>query len=186
MMPKTFFFVIFASLAACSPPLDRLALSPMPSAIQLRPLVGSAMVRTVSLPSYAAAEEVARELPSGLIAANPDVLWADAPERAVTLVLTRNLSDILNADVGPEPWPFIRLPDVAIDVRVERMLAGADGSFHLTGQFFVGGDGIDFRNTSDRFEISIPMPDQSLQSITNAQSAALLNLSEQIAQRLGR
>lgn len=185
-MPKRFLIVIFAALAACAPPADRLSLTPMPSAVTLRPLVSSAMVRTVSLPSYAAAEEVATELPGGLISTNDDILWADAPERAVTLVLTRNLSDILGADVGPEPWPFIRLPDAAIDVRVERMLAGADGFFELTGQFFVGGDGIAFRNTSDRFAISIPMPDQSLPSIANAQSAALLALSEQIAQRLGR
>ena len=185
-MLKKYVIVILAALAACSPPIDRVALSPMPSAITLRPLVGSAMVRTVSLPSYALAEEVARELPGGLIATNDDVLWADAPDRAVTLVLTRNLSEILNMDVGPEPWPFVGLPDVSIDVRVERMLAGADGFFQLTGQYFVGGDGIDFRNTTDTFDISIGMPDQSLSSIANAQSAALLALSEEIAQRLGR
>lgn len=185
-MPKRLLFVLFGALAACSPPIDRLALNPLPSSIDLRPLVGSAMVRTVSLPSYAAAEEVARELPGGLIATNEDVLWADAPDRAVTLVLTRNLADILNTDVGPEPWPFVGLPDVAIDVRVERMLAGADGTFRLTGQYFVGGDGIDYRNTTDTFDISVAMPDQGLSSISAAQSAALLQLSEQIARRLGR
>ncbi len=185
-MIKKCLVLSFVALAACSPPIDRLALSPLPSSLELRPLVGSAMVRTVSLPSYAGAEEVAREQPGGLIASNDDVLWADEPERAVTLVLTRNLSDILNADVGPEPWPFVRLPDVAIDVRVEQMLAGADGTFRLSGQFFVGGDGIDFRNTADTFDISVPMPDQSLASIATAHSAALLSLSEQIARRLGR
>lgn len=185
-MLKTYLCVAFAALAACSPPIDRLALTPLPSSVDLRPLVGSAMVRTVSLPSYAGAEEIATELPGGLIASNEDVLWADAPDRAVTLVLTRNLSDILNTDVGPEPWPFVGLPDVAIDVRVERMLAGSDGFFRLTGQYFVGGDGIDFRNTSDTFDISIQMSDQNLTSIAAAQSAALLALSEDIAKRLGR
>ncbi len=104
----------------------------------------------------------------------------------MTLVLTRTLSDILNTDVGPEPWPFVGLPDVAIDVRVERMLAGADGTFNLTGQFYVGGDGIDFRNSTDSFDINVAMPNQSLPSIATAQAAALLSLSEEIAQTLGR
>ena len=185
-MPKTLLFVIFAALAACSPPLDRLAMTPLVSQLELRPLVGSAMVRTVTLPTYAAVEEVAFERPGGLIASNADVLWADDPQRAVTLVLTRTLSDILNTDVGPEPWPFVGLPDVAIDVRVERMLAGADGTFNLTGQFYVGGDGIDFRNSTDSFDINVAMPNQSLPSIATAQAAALLSLSEEIAQTLGR
>ena len=66
------------------------------------------------------------------------------------------------------------------------MVAGADGFFHLSGQYYVGGDRISFRNSSDTFDISIGMPDQSLTSISNAQSAALLALSEDIAQRLGR
>jgi uncharacterized lipoprotein YmbA len=121
-----------------------------------------------------------------LISSNEDVLWADDPQRAVTLALTSGLSNILNTDVGPEPWPFVGLPDVSIDVRVARMLAGADGAFHLSGQFYVGGDGIDFRNSADSFDISVPMADQSLTSIATAQAAALSLLSEQIARKLGR
>jgi uncharacterized lipoprotein YmbA len=186
MITRVFTFGLLAALAACTTPTDRLALTPQPSSLELRPLVGSAMVRTVSLPAYAAAEEVARELPGGLIATNDDVLWADSPERAVTLVLTSGLGDILNTDVGPEPWPFVGLPDVAIDIRVTRMLAGADGTFRLTGQYFVGGDGIDFRNTAHRFDIAVGMTDQSLTQITTAQATALRLLSEDIAQRLGR
>lgn len=173
-------------LAACAPPADRLALIPAPSDLELRPLVSSAMVRTVSLPSYAAAEEIPTETANGLIASNEDVLWADDPERAVTLIVTQTLADILNTDIGPDPWPFIGLPDVAIDIRVARMLAGADGMFRLAGQYYVGGDGIDFPNSTLSFDISKPMPDLSLPSIAAAQAAALLTLSEQIAQSLGR
>jgi hypothetical protein len=66
------------------------------------------------------------------------------------------------------------------------MLAGADGNFRLKGQFFVGGDGIDFRNTSQTFDISQPLTDQSLASIAAAQSAAVLALTEAIAGTLGR
>ncbi|SFS06079.1 PqiC family protein [Yoonia litorea] len=175
-----------ALLAACSAPIERIALTPQPSALELRPLVGSAMVRTVSLPTYAAAEEIAVEQAGGLIATSEDILWADDPERAVTLFLTQSLADILNTTVGPEPWPFVGLPDVSTDVQVAQMIAGADGTFRLTGQVYVGGDGINFRNSADTFAIVVPMVDQSLASISAAQSAALVELSELIAGKLGR
>ncbi len=185
-MLQRLFILAFAAFAACTPLADRLAVNPLPSALELRPLVGSVMVRTVSLPIYAAVEEIAIESDSGLIKINEDVLWADSPERAVTLVLTRTLSDILNIDVGPEPWPFIGLPDVSVDVRVEKIIAGADGVFRLSGQYFIGGDAIDFRRTSQTFDIEIQMTDTSLQSVAAAQAAALLALSEQVARNLGR
>lgn len=176
----------FGALAACTPLADRVALSPMPSSLELSPLVGSAMVRTVSLPTYAAVEEIPLETADGRILVREDVLWADEPERAVTLILTRTLSDILNMDVGPDPWPFVGLPDVSVDVRVERMLGGADGTFELNGQFFVASEGAQFRDSMNTFEITEPMADASLQGIAAAQSAALLQLSEQIARTLGR
>lgn len=176
----------FVALAACTPLADRLAVNPLPSALELRPLMGSVMVRTVSLPSYAAVEEIAIEVDSGLIEINEDVLWADAPERAVTLVLTRTLTDILDIDVGPEPWPFIGLPDVSLDIRVEKVIAGADEVFRLSGQYFIGGDAISFRRITQTFDIEIQMADDSLQSVAAAQAEALLALSEQIARNLGR
>ena len=174
------------ALVACSPLADRVALSPMPSSLELRPLVGSAMVRTVSLPTYAAVEEIPVETNSGRILVREDVLWADDPERAVTLILTRTLSDILGADVGPDPWPFVGLPDVSVDVRVERILGSIDGTFSLNGQFFVASEGAQFRDSAHTFEITETMADATLDSIAAAQSAALLQLSEQIARTLGR
>lgn len=185
-MRRPLIILAAATLAACAPPPDRLALTPLQSDLELRPLVRSAMVRTVSLPSYAAAEEIATETTAGLIASNDNVLWADDPQRAVTLAVTRHLADILNTDVGPDPWPFVGLPDVSIDIRVERMLAGADGIFRLTGQFYVGGDGIDFPNSTRAFAITKPMQNQSLNSVATAQAEALLDLSEEIARILAR
>ena len=117
------------------------------------------MVRTVSLPTYAAAEELSFEAADGLITSNNAVLWADDPARAVTLALTRNIGAITSAKIGPDPWPFAGLPDVAIDVRVTRMIAGADGVFDLEGQFFVGGDGIDYANTTKRFAVTRHLTD---------------------------
>jgi uncharacterized protein len=114
------------------------------------------------------------------------VLWADDPQRAVTLALTRNLADILNNQVGAEPWPLAGLPAVSIDVRVERMLAGSDGNFHLAGTFYIAGEGIDFPNASQQFDFATPLADQNLANIAKAQAQALLSLSELIAQKLGR
>lgn len=186
MVKRLILLSLIVVLSGCATSSDRLAMIPISADMRLNPLVDSVMVRKVSLPTYAAVEEVAFERSSGLIASNSVVLWADDPQRAVTLVLTRNLSDILNNQVSSEPWPLAGLADVSIDVRVERILAGVDGNFHLAGQFYIAGEGIDFPNASQPFDITTPLPDQNLANIAKAQAAALLSLSELIAQQLGR
>lgn len=178
--------LVLALLAACSSPSNRLDMSPVASNLELRALVGSAMLRTVSLPTYAAAEEIAVEIAPGIIGTDADILWADDPERAVTLAMTRHLDGILNATVGPDPWPFAGLPDVSIDVRVAQMLAGADGVFRLSGQYYVGGDGIDFRNSSHRFDFAVNLEGEGTPALALAQARAILLLSEDIARKLGR
>ena len=186
-MMKPMIFVGFtAMMAACSGSSARLDMAPVQSQLNLRAAAGSAMVRTVSLPTYAAAEELAIETPEGLIASSAGILWADDPSRAVTLTLTRNLGDVLSTKIGPDPWPFVGLPDVAIDVRVTRMIAGADGMFDLEGQYFVGGDGIDYPNTTTTFALQTPIASQAPADIALAQAQALLTLSEQIARKIAR
>jgi len=187
MMMKSMVFVgIAALLAGCSGPSARLDMSPVKSDLSLRAAVGSAIVRTVSLPTYAADEELATETVDGLIISNADILWADDPARAVTLTLTRNIGAITKAKVGPDPWPFAGLPDVAIDVRVTRMIAGADGSFDLEAQYYVGGDGIDYPNTTNAFAVSKPIVGEGPAAIAQAQAEALLALSEDIARKIAR
>ncbi|MFN3664048.1 membrane integrity-associated transporter subunit PqiC [Yoonia sp.] len=185
-MLKKLMIVAVLGVAGCAAQPDRLAFTPAPSTLQLQPLVRSAMVRTVSLPTYAAVEDIPLQDASGLITADSGILWADDPQRAITLAISSTLAQITNADVGPEPWPFIGLPDVAIDIRVTRMIAGSDGTFQLAGQYFVGGDGVDFRDTARSFDIRQPMTDQSLGAISAAQSAAVLTLTEQIARAIAR
>ena len=178
--------ILLTLLAACSGPTDRLDYVRPASALSLNALVGSAMVRTVSLPSYAAAEELSIESAPGVITATDELLWADDPERATTLAVAGHLDDILSATVGPEPWPFAGLPDVSIDIRVTEMLAGADGIFRLGGEYYVGGDGIDFRNSAHSFDISVALAGEGPGAISLAQGQALLQLSEDIARKLGR
>ncbi len=186
MMKPMIFVGLTALMAACSGPSARLDMSPVQSNLNLRAAVGSAMVRSVSLPTYAAAEELSIETPDGLITSNADVLWADDPSRAVTLTLTRNIGDIINAKVGPDPWPFAGLPDVSIDIRVTRMVAGADGIFDLEGQYFVGGDGIDYPNSTNAFAVNTAIVGEGPAAIAQAQAQSLMTLSEQIARKIAR
>lgn len=176
--------ILFA--AACTAPADRVNLPQQSSDLSLRANVNSALVRTVSLPSYAAAEELATQSASGLITTNPSVLWADDPQRAMTLSLARQLGDILAVTVAPEPWPFIDLPDVAVDIRIAELLATSNGNLRLTGQFFVAGDRIAYPNITRSFDLSEPLPDTGLATIAAAQSRILLTLAEEIARSLGR
>lgn len=186
MMKPLMFVGLTALMVGCSGPAPRLDMAPLDSRLSLRAAVGSAMVRTVSLPTYAAAEELSVETPEGLIESDNALLWADDPSRAVTLALTRNIGNITSAKVGPDPWPFAGLPDVAIDVRVTRMIAGANGVFDLEGQFFVGGDGIDYTNSTNSFAIATPLAAATPAAIASAQAQALLTLSEQISRKIAR
>lgn len=174
------------ALAACASNSSRLEMAQTSSTLSLRSSVSSAMVRTVSLPTYAAAEELSFETPEGLITANETVLWADDPARAVTLSLTQSLADILSTDVGPDPWPFVGLPDVAIDVRVSRMITASSGNFELQGQYFIGGDGIDYPRISESFSYSKPVTIEGPAGVAKAQSLALIALAEDIARKIGR
>lgn len=178
-------FLVLAA-AACSGTLTRIDTPQLQSGLSLNAFVGSAVVQTVSLPSYASAEELSVESAPGVITTTDDLLWADEPERAMTLMVARQLDDILTATVGPDPWPFPGLPDVTIDIRVTEMIGRSDGAYHLAGTYFVGGDGIDFRNTSQAFDIAVPVADLNPGTLASAQAQAILQLSESIARKLGR
>jgi uncharacterized protein len=184
--PFLFALMAIAAVAACSSPTNRVDLLPLQSELRRNAVVSSVMVRTVSLPTYAAAEEIAMQSPEGFIVTEGDILWADQPDRAATLTITRHLNTILSATVGPDPWPFVDLPDVVVEVRVEEIIAGGDGVFRLRGQYFVGGDAARFRNTVRSFNYTSPLPDLSFASVAAAQSQVLLELSEDIAKTLSR
>lgn len=187
MRTSLFSAFVLASLAACGSTVTRLDMPRVASDLNVRALVGSVMVRTVSLPTYAATEEIALETAPGVITSNGKLLAADDPERSVTLTLTRQLDDILDATVGPDPWPFTGLPDVSVDVRVSDMLGSAvDGTYRMSGQYFIGGDGVDFRDSSTTFNFVVPMASPDIPGAIAAQGAAVALLAEDIARRLGR
>ncbi|MFV0335745.1 MAG: membrane integrity-associated transporter subunit PqiC [Tropicimonas sp.] len=173
-----------ALVAACSNPekTGRYLIDP-PSppgrvANQLGPTVE---LRDVSLPEYASGQEVSWQTPDGAVRSTPDNLWADNPQRAVTLTLARAISDVSGAAVIAEPWPLGEPAGKRLEVRVEKALAQADGIYRLTGRYFVADDSGGGRNHARSFDISVPLADDQPQTIAVAQSTALSILARQIA-----
>lgn len=138
-------------------------------------------VRDVSLPTYAAADEIAVLDANGKLVTQSDVLWADSPERAVALELARHLARLSGARVASEPWPFEAFPDARLEVRFESLVAGIDGQFRTSGQYFVGvTDG--GRERSGLFDFSVPYdPAGGPQAIAQARGKAILDLATYIA-----
>lgn len=178
--------LIIALLAGCSGAKTQYLVEADTSELRLRSAVGSVLVNTVSLPGYAAADDISVQTPDGAVVTQKGALWADEPERATTLALARNLGAILNVTVAPQPWPLDGFADATVDVRVEQMLAGSDGQFRLTGLYFVLIETGASRNRSGRFEIAVPMASTALTDVAKAQAAAVQDLAERIARTLGR
>ncbi|ROU03734.1 PqiC family protein [Histidinibacterium lentulum] len=140
----------------------------------------SVEVVTVTLPTYAASEDIyVRGQDGALTRLGP--LWADDPARAVTQQLAGDLSAITGARVAAEPWPFREFPAARVDVRLTDMVATEDGRFRLVGQYFVApesGQG----DRSGRFLIESPLPaPTTASSIATARGQAVADLALQIA-----
>lgn len=172
-------------LAACGGTIERYAVPPATTEAAL-PRVASRYatveVREVSLPTYAASEEIASRDAAGAITGNKSLLWADAPARAMTLELARVLGLMTRVQVAAEPWPFLDRASAQIDVRVEEMVADADGSFRLAGQYYVAPDsGVGGR--SGLFNLSAPITGEGAGAIAAARGAVVRDLAEQIARQ---
>ncbi len=187
------------ALAACDDNTRRYPLEATPSTIKVRASVSSVLVRSVSLPTYAASEEIAFQDEFGVIKLSASDLWADDPERATTLVISRHLNQMTSATVAPEPWPIEEQPKATVDVRVEQLVATNRNTLRLSGQYFVGGQEIQpeysedpepksprytIRARSRLFDIEVPLPGAASGALAVAQSNALRVLSERIAKDL--
>lgn len=171
-------------LAACSDPEATgrfLVAAPAPERA-LPNRLGRAELREVTLPAYASGQEIGWQTPDGAVRTNPQNVWADDPQAAATRLIARQISQASGATVIPDPWPLAGSPDRRIEVRVDEMLARADGRFVLSGSYYVspvagpGGD------TVRLFAIAVPIAAQGPAGIAAAQSAALQRLAFQIAQ----
>ena len=141
----------------------------------------SVEVREVSLPAYAADDAIAVEGAGGVLLTDDAVRWADSPERAVSLELTRHLSQLSGARVASEPWPFETYPEAQVDVRFESLLAGADGVFRGRGQYFVSTE----EGTGDHahlFDLTVGYnPEGGPAAIAAARGQIILDLARDIA-----
>lgn len=171
------------ALAGCSNPekTARYLIDPPPVVGQVPNRLGTAELKEVSLPGYAADEEVAFQTADGAVRSSPKNLWADSPERAFTLTLSRAISDVSGATVISEPWPLAEPPQRVLEVRVERALAQANNIYRLSGRYFVSDDRGGGANHARSFDISVPMQGESPAQTAAAASQAISLLAQQIA-----
>lgn len=168
------------ALAACGS-VDRYAVSIPPVTETVRIAFGSVEVRDVSLPSYAAADEIHVRKNDGTLVSSSDQLWADAPERAVALEMSESLSRLTNRRIASEPWPFEAYPDARLELRFAELLATETGQFRATGQYFVAVTG-GGRERSGLFDQSVTFdPKSGPAGIAAARGQVILKLAEFIA-----
>ncbi|MFD0860464.1 PqiC family protein [Roseovarius aquimarinus] len=169
-----------AALAGCGAPDERVAVPRADAGMTQRIAYGAVSLRAVSLPTYAASEEIWISGPDGRIVAGDGLLWADDPGRAITLELTRYLTQITGARVASEPWPFLDRPDAELELRIEEMLAYADGTFRMSGQYFVAPE--NGRDRARLFSLSVPIAGEgTAQDIAAARGAVMRQLAGEIA-----
>lgn len=172
----TFLCALF--LAACG---GNETLIPSPEVTvneRIRTGFASIEVLEVSLPDYATGDEIALEADGALKLSN--ALWADDPTRAVTLGLSRNLTEITGARVAPEPWPFDRSASARIDVRVEQLLV-MEGQMQMSGQYFVTDLDGRGRDHAHLFDLSVPLNTVSAQTAAEGRAQLVASLAQTIA-----
>ena len=168
------------TLAACGS-ADRYAVTIPPVTETVRIAFGSVEVRDVSLPSYAAADEIHIRKGNGTLVSSSGNLWADSPERAIALEISESLSRLTNRRIASEPWPFEAYPDARLELRFAELLASDAGQFRATGQYFVAVTG-GGRERSGLFDQSVTFdPKSGPGGIATARGQLILKLAEFIA-----
>ncbi|MFK7838321.1 MAG: membrane integrity-associated transporter subunit PqiC [Sulfitobacter sp.] len=166
-------------IAACGSP-ERFAVSPPAVVEKTRIAFAAVEVRDVSLPSYAASDEIAQQLEDGTLVSSSDVLWADAPERAIALELSQNLARMTGRRVASEPWPFEAFPDARLEVRFAELVAKTSGVFSASGQYFVAVE--EGRERSGLFDLTVPFdPAAGPNAIAAARGQLILDLAQFVA-----
>ncbi|MEM9637667.1 MAG: ABC-type transport auxiliary lipoprotein family protein [Pseudomonadota bacterium] len=183
MKSKNPFLALFAliGLMACGAAPDRYIV-PSPEVVERQRIGFRAVeIREISLPAYAASDEISQQGADGRVTSDGGVLWADTPERAVALELARHLSRLSGARVASAPWPFESFPDARLDVRFESLVANDQGQFLANGQYFVAvEDGR--RERSGLFDLSVAFdPAGGPQAIAAARGQIILDLARFVA-----
>lgn len=171
-------------LASCGDDAQRFAVSTPKVAEKVRIGFGAVEVRDVSLPTYAAADEIHLQTEDGTLTSSTAVLWADAPERAVALEISQNLARLSGRRVASEPWPFEAYPDARLEVRFAELVAVTTGTFRASGQYFVAVEEGAGRERSGLFDLSVPFdPEGGPSAIAAARGQLILDLSRYLAKK---
>ena len=173
-------------LAACGDNNARFLINTPEMATKASVSVSTLEVRDVSLPAYAAASEIVVEQADGALKPVAKALWADDPVRGVTGALARSLASKSTATVSAEPWPLADGPAAQLEVRVDQMVAGADGNFRLTGQFAISSPQGQVRDSLTRFAVSVPLTDTAPGAVADATGRAINGLADEVLRKLRR
>lgn len=177
---KTIAGIGFALVLGACASADRFAVTSPTVTEKVRIGFASVEVRDVSLPSYAAADEIHIRKANGTLVSS-DQLWADAPERAVALELSENLSRLTDRRIASEPWPFEAFPSARLEVRFSELLATESGQFRASGQYFVAVSN-GSRERSGLFDLSVGFdPKRGAVGIAAARGQLILDLATYIA-----
>ncbi|AJE47808.1 PqiC family protein [Celeribacter indicus] len=183
--------LLLLALAACgdNDPRYLIATPPATEAPAARAAlrVATLEVRQVSLPAYAAADQILREEEAGgALRPVKSALWADEPSRAMTQRLADRIAATSTAEVAAEPWPLARPAQAEVDVRVSELAARADGRLHLNGQFAISSYDMVVRERIVPFAIAVPMNSDAPGAIAQATGAAVNALAARITGTLAR
>ncbi len=184
-MMKTAALLAFALLlSACGDNASRYLIETPAAEKRASLRVQSIEVRDVSLPAYSGAVELVAEDADGALKVVKNAVWADDPTRGVTAALATSIAARSTASVAAEPWPLDSGPDVRVEVRVDRMVARADGTFQLRGQYAVTSPNQRVREFLERFDLTVPVEGTSAAQIAQANSAAIDALAAMIIAKL--
>lgn len=168
-----------ALLSACADG-PRYIVDSRPPEAALRLPVATLELRELVLPGHASGAEVLLETADGGLVTLGGALWADDPVRAHTATLARLLDEGSTARVAAEPWPLDTPPQAAVAVRIDRMLARADGTFALQAQVAVTLRDGALRERLERVAVTTPLPSTDAAGVAAASGAALQLLAERV------
>ncbi|MEO0388162.1 MAG: PqiC family protein [Pseudomonadota bacterium] len=174
---------LLLSLAACAGEenIARYPVTPLPATTTRAVATDTIEVRLVSLPLYADAEEIPRQASDGSVRTNAEILWADEPDRAISNALARNLEEITGAIAAVEPWPLEAFPEARIEVRVDEMLASANGTLRFAGAWFASRPGDPRADRAGRFAFDVPLADAAFPTLAAAHAEATRQLATTVA-----
>ena len=167
------------TVASCGETLFYAA-TPITSDLRVNARANTVMVNAVSMPEYAINQEIPIQRTDGSLVTDGDRLWADLPDRALQVALSRHLSQITGSQVSVEPWPLSGFPEAEVSVTVNDMIVRADGTLRFNGSFAIR-DELRRGGRVDLFDIVVPVSGDGFGAIVAAHERAWLELAEDVA-----